>query len=83
MVGRDNIADAGFRRLFGYRLIGEDTYPNLTAAADMPYDSAAGSGCRAHFEVSRDEAGKLTAKRRVTTAGTTLHTLTRGERTAR
>lgn len=49
----------------------------------LPYDSAAGSGCRAHFEVSHDEAGKVTAKRRVTTAGTTLHTLTRGERAAR
>ncbi len=48
----------------------------------LPYDSGAGKGLRAHFEVQRDQAGKVAAKRRVNTAGTMLHTLTRAERTA-
>ncbi len=49
----------------------------------LPYDSGAGKGLRVHFEVERDKAGKLTAKRRVSVSGTTLHTLTRAERTAK
>lgn len=43
----------------------------------LPYDSAAGRGARVHFVVEHDEAGKVKSKRRVTTKGTTLHTLTR------
>jgi large subunit ribosomal protein L24 len=48
----------------------------------LPYDSSAGKGTRVRFEVERDESGNITAKRRVSTAGTTLHALTRHERTA-
>lgn len=48
----------------------------------LPYDSSAGKGTRVHFRVERDESGSIRAKRRVSTAGTTLHTLTRHERTA-
>lgn len=47
----------------------------------LPYDSGAGKGLRVHFEVERDEAGKVTVKRRVNRAGTALHRLTRAERT--
>ena len=46
----------------------------------LPYDSAAGSGRRVHFEVERDSSGKITAKRRVTQSGTRLHELTHAER---
>lgn len=46
----------------------------------LPYDSAAGGGSRVHFEVGRDDEGKLASKRRVTTSGTRLHELTRGEK---
>lgn len=49
----------------------------------LPYDSGVGAGARVHFEVERDEAGKVASKRRVSTAGTTLHTLTRAERAAK
>jgi large subunit ribosomal protein L24 len=49
----------------------------------LPYDSGSGKGLRAHFEVERDEAGRIVAKRRVSSAGTALHTLTRAERAAR
>ena len=48
----------------------------------LPYDSGAGKGARVHFEVERDSDNRVSSKRRVSTAGTTLHTLTRGERTA-
>ncbi|MFQ5461154.1 MAG: 50S ribosomal protein L24 [Phycisphaerae bacterium] len=44
----------------------------------LPYDSTKGKGARVRFEVERDAAGKIVSKRRVTVAGTTLHTLTRG-----
>ena len=44
------------------------------------YDPGAGRGHRVHFEVDRDEAGKVVLKRRVTAAGTTLHTVTRAGR---
>ncbi len=49
----------------------------------LPYDSSAGKGRRTRFEVEHDTSGRVTAKRRVTTHGTTLHTLTRAERRAR
>ncbi len=48
----------------------------------LPYDSAAGKGSRVHFEVEYDDNRKVVSKRRVTTAGTVLHELTRSERTA-
>lgn len=48
----------------------------------LPYDSSAGKGTRIRFEVERDESGNITAKRRVSMAGTTLHALTRHDRTA-
>jgi large subunit ribosomal protein L24 len=46
----------------------------------LPYDSAAGKGRRVHFEIDRDKSGRIAEKRRVTTQGTALHTLTRAER---
>ena len=46
----------------------------------LPYDPGVGKGTRVHFEVEHDERGKVVAKRRVTTSGTTLHELTRTER---
>ena len=46
----------------------------------LPYDSGRGKGLRVRFEVDRDQAGRVTAKRRVNTADATLHTLTRAER---
>jgi large subunit ribosomal protein L24 len=46
----------------------------------LPYDSGAGRSHRVHFEVDRDKQGTITAKRRVSTAGTTIHTLTKAER---
>jgi len=49
----------------------------------LPYDSGKGKGLRVHFETERDTDGRVKAKRRVTAAGTTLHTLTRGERVAK
>lgn len=49
----------------------------------LPYDSGAGKGLRVHFEVERDQAGRLTTKRRVSASGTTLHSLTRAERAAK
>ena len=38
----------------------------------LPYDPKAGRGLRVHFELDRDESGKVTEKRRVTSAGTVL-----------
>ncbi|MCH7591333.1 MAG: 50S ribosomal protein L24 [Planctomycetes bacterium] len=49
----------------------------------LPYDSAAGKGRRVRFEVETTENGRVANKRRVTTGGTTLHTLTRAERQAK
>lgn len=46
----------------------------------MPYDSAAGRGQRVRFEVERDAKGHVVSKRRLTTKGTVLHTLTRAEK---
>lgn len=48
----------------------------------LPYDSSAGRGKRVHFEVTRDENGKVRTKRRLTTKGTALHTLTRATKQA-
>lgn len=47
----------------------------------LPYDSSAGKGLRTHFEVKRDKQGRVETKTRVSTTGTTIHTLTRAERT--
>ena len=38
----------------------------------LPYDAKAGRGLRVHFEVERDDGGRLIEKRRVTSAGTVL-----------
>ena len=46
----------------------------------LPYDSSAGRSHRVHFEVDRDADGSIKAKRRVSTAGTTIHTLTKADR---
>ena len=46
----------------------------------LPYDSGKGKGLRVHFTVERDEQRKVKTKCRVTSVGTTLHTLTRAER---
>ena len=48
----------------------------------LPYDAGAGKGKRVRFEIQNDSKGRVEVKRRVTCAGTTLHTLTRAERTA-
>ena len=48
----------------------------------LPYDSGAGTGRRVHFEVDRDDRGRVLSKRRLSANGTNLHTLTRAERTA-
>lgn len=47
----------------------------------LPYDSAAGRGKRVRFEVQKDASGRTTEKRRVSTAGNLLNTVTRAERT--
>lgn len=47
----------------------------------LPYDSGKGRGVRVHFETDLDNAGRVTEKRRVTTSGSTLHVLSRPERT--
>ena len=49
----------------------------------LPFDSGGGKGLRVHYEVDRDAGGAIVSKRRVTTAGTTLHQLTRAERAAK
>ncbi|MGD2108383.1 MAG: 50S ribosomal protein L24 [Phycisphaerae bacterium] len=49
----------------------------------LPFDSGKGKGLRARFEAEHDEHGRVMKKRRVTTAGTVLHTLTRAERPAK
>jgi len=38
----------------------------------LPVDPKTGHGSRVHFEVERDEDGKVVSKRRVTRAGTVL-----------
>ncbi|MBN1513760.1 MAG: 50S ribosomal protein L24 [Phycisphaerae bacterium] len=46
----------------------------------LPYDPKAGRGRRVHFEVERDNAGKVVAKRRVTKDGNVLDSLRKAER---
>ena len=46
----------------------------------LPVDSSAGKGLRVHFEVERDDRGKVQKKRRMSRAGTSLHVLTRTAR---
>ena len=46
----------------------------------LPYDSAAGKGRRVRFETESTKEGRVVSKRRVTSTGATLHTLTRAER---
>jgi len=41
----------------------------------LPFDSKAGRGLRVHFEIERDEDGKIMSKRRVSKGGNTLETL--------
>lgn len=48
----------------------------------LPVDAAAGKARRVRFSVSQDAAGRTVSKKRVTTTGTVLHTLTRAERAA-
>ncbi len=38
----------------------------------LPFDPKAGRGLRVHFEMDRDGSGKVTGKRRVSSAGTVL-----------
>ena len=45
----------------------------------LPFDPGSGKGLRVHFEVEQDESRRVVSKRRVNSAGTTLHTLTRVE----
>src|SRR5512137_66233 len=45
----------------------------------LPIDAKAGRGKRVRFEVQRDDAGKVTAKYRVSVAGTRLNELTRAK----
>jgi large subunit ribosomal protein L24 len=44
-----------------------------------PYDDKARGGARVRFEVERDEAGRVTAKHRVSVSGTRLSELTRAK----
>lgn len=43
----------------------------------LPFDSKAGRGLRVRFEIVRDGGGRIESKRRVTTAGTVLNTVSR------
>lgn len=45
----------------------------------LPYDSGSGRGRRVHFELDTDKNGKVVSKRRVSSKGTTLNTVTRAE----
>ena len=49
----------------------------------LPFDSSVGRGRRVHFVLERDANGAITGKRRVTCSGTTLHTLSRADRSSR
>ncbi len=46
----------------------------------LPYDPGSGKGVRVHFSVDLDGDGRVVSKERVNAAGTTLHALTRAER---
>ncbi len=43
----------------------------------LPVDSKTGKGARVRFEVQKDEAGRVTGKRRVTVHGTVLNEVSR------
>jgi large subunit ribosomal protein L24 len=45
----------------------------------LPVDAKVGRGKRVHFEVQRNEAGKVTAKYRVSAAGNRLNEVTRAK----
>jgi len=45
----------------------------------LPIDAKTGRGSRVHFEVQRDESGRVVAKYRVSRAGTRLTELTRSK----
>jgi large subunit ribosomal protein L24 len=45
----------------------------------LPVDAKVGRGKRVHFEVERNEAGKVTAKYRVSVTGNRLNELTRAK----
>ena len=47
----------------------------------QPFDSGAGKPSRVRFVVEKDKAGRVVQKKRVTVKGTTLHTLSRAEKT--
>ena len=49
----------------------------------LPFDASAGKAQRVRFLVDMESGGTAAVKRRVSMAGTTLHTLTRGERLAK
>jgi large subunit ribosomal protein L24 len=49
----------------------------------LPYDSGSGKGERVRFDVQRDERGQIVSKKRMSVAGSMLHSLTRAERTAK
>lgn len=45
----------------------------------LPVDEKVGRGSRVHFEVEKDEKGKVVAKHRVTVGGTRLNEVTRSK----
>ena len=49
----------------------------------MPVDPKVGRGTRVRFEVTRNAAGRITAKRRVSVAGTVLGEVSRAESRAK
>jgi large subunit ribosomal protein L24 len=49
----------------------------------LPYDPGKGKGMRVHFEINRDADGRVTDKKRVTSVGTVLSSLTRADRGSR
>jgi len=51
----------------------------IPASKVLPYDSAKGKGQRVRFTMQRDAAGHVVTKKRVTLAGTTLHTLSKSQ----
>ena len=48
----------------------------------LPVDPSEGRGARIHFEVEKNEAGRVMTKRRMSRAGASLHVLSRAERGA-
>ncbi len=45
----------------------------------LPYDAAKGRGTRVHFEVKHGPKGKVVVKKRVSSSGTTLHSVSRAQ----